>query len=197
MELGCSILNLILSGSKWNGNTWTSPRKKKLPAWNLWQILWLMSFVMRKVLFFKLLAFWKLNCDRCTEALSLNAFVQFVSLEKFCSCLSLQATHKCAWHWDHQLIWMTMLLHPPYCFDLTLSDFHMFLPFKYGLQRHLCKWQCTTEHHALVDVEEWKQLTNTCCSLVEEDGWQLWRLYWKIIMPSEMLLRSSLTFAAA
>jgi len=57
MELGSVILNLNLSDSKWNGNTWTSPRKKKLSAWNPEQILWLMSFVMRKVLFFKLLAY--------------------------------------------------------------------------------------------------------------------------------------------
>jgi hypothetical protein len=27
-----------------------------------------------------------------------------------------------------------------------------------------------------------------CCSKMEEDAWQLWRLCWKIIMPSAMLL---------
>jgi hypothetical protein len=54
---GSSIRNLILSGSQWNDTTSTFPRKKKLSAHHQQQKSWLLSFVMRKVLFFKLLAY--------------------------------------------------------------------------------------------------------------------------------------------
>ena len=87
----------------------------------------------------------------------------------------------------------TVLPHPPNSPDIAPFNYQPFGPFrkKKGYARTpLRQWRCT-ELRAPVAAEMEEQLLldgNTCSYLkVEEDRWQMWKLFWKITTPSAML----------